>query len=129
MNPIQVLLIEDNPTDVLLIEETLSAVTSAQFEVTHVERLGAALERLGEQRFDAVLLDLGLPDSQGLETFDKLHRQYPQIPIVVLTGLDDETVAVQAVQAGAQDFLVKGQVDSHALARAIRHAIERQRAE
>jgi PAS domain-containing protein len=87
------------------------------------------LERLVEGGIDVVLLDLGLPDSRGLETLNRAHTQAPEVPIVVLTGLADETVGVKAVQEGAQDYLVKGQVDGDVLVRAIRYGIERKRAE
>jgi len=126
--PIQVLLVEDNPTDVLLLQEVLETATSAQFKLTPEERLAEGLKRLGEGRFDVLLLDLGLPDSQGLETFVRAHEAAPGVPIVVLTGLADETLAVRAVQAGAQDYLIKGQIDDAGLARAIRYAVERKRA-
>jgi diguanylate cyclase (GGDEF)-like protein len=87
------------------------------------------LERLAAGGIDVVLLDLGLPDSVGLDTFTTVNTQAPQVPILVLTGLDDEALAVQVVQQGAQDYLVKGQADGDSLARAIRYAIERKRAE
>jgi len=127
--PIQVLLVEDNPADVRLWQELLWDVTSAQFQLIPVERLDEAMEMLKQQRFDVILLDLSLPDSQGLETFVKMHLQAPAIPIIVLTGLDDESLATKAVQEGAQDYLVKGQVNEDLLVRCMRYAIERQRAE
>ncbi|NJK47520.1 PAS domain S-box protein [Candidatus Gracilibacteria bacterium] len=126
---IKILLVEDNPGDVLLLKEFLRDVNSTQFELTPVECLKEALQFLDEQRFDIVLLDLSLPDSQGLETFVEIDRNAPLIPIVVLTGLDDETVAIRAMQEGAQDYLVKGQVDGNLLGRAIRYAIERKQAQ
>jgi two-component system, cell cycle sensor histidine kinase and response regulator CckA len=126
---IKVLLVEDNPGDVLLLKEFLRDVNSTQFELTPVECLKEALQILDEQNFDIVLLDLSLPDSQGLETFVEIDRIAPLIPIVVLTGLDDETVAIRAMQEGAQDYLVKGQVDGNLLGRAIRYAIERKQAQ
>ena len=125
--PIRVLLVEDNLGDADLLQETLAEGASAQFELTGVSRLGEALQRLFEEHFDVVLLDLGLPDSQGLDTFVRTHAAAPDVPIVVLTGLDDEMLAVKAVQAGAQDYLVKGQVDSNLLVRSLRYAIERHR--
>lgn len=127
--PLQVLLIEDNPTDVLLLQEALAHVTSMAFAVTTVARLGEGLARLREQPFHVVLLDLSLPDSQGLETCITMARQASRVPIVVLTALADEALAVSALREGAQDYLVKGQVEGPMLARAIRYAIERQRAE
>ena len=110
--PLQVLLVEDNPTDVRWLQEMLiAASTSELFQVTHVDRLHEALQRLTAGRFDAVLLDLSLPDSQGLDTFTTLHAQALAMPVVVLTGLDDKALAVGAVKEGAQDYLVKDQVD------------------
>ena len=122
-----VLLIEDNPDDALLIQETLADIGSAGFNVDWVVRLAEGIERLAEQRFDVVLLDIGLPDSQGLDTFATAHEASPAVPIILLTGLDDERVAVQAVQQGAQDYLVKSHVDGPLLVRSLRYAIERQR--
>jgi PAS domain S-box-containing protein len=126
---IKVLLVEDNPGDVRLLQEFLWDVTTAQFELMPVERLDRTLELLNQESFDVILLDLSLPDSQGLETFIGLHRQAPAIPIIVLTGLDDENLALRAMQEGAQDYLVKGQVSGDLLVRCMRYAIERQRIE
>ena len=123
--PANVLLIEDNPDDALLIQETL-AEGSAGFNLDWVVRLGEGMERLAGGDFDVVLLDLSLPDSQGLDTFTTAHKGSPAVPIILLTGLDDERVAIQAVQQGAQDYLVKSHVDGPLLARALRYAIERQ---
>src|SRR5712691_5462741 len=118
-SPIRVLLVEDNPTDVFLLQELLAeAWSTSSFRVTHVERLGAVVQRLAAERFDVVLLDFGLPDSLGLDAFTTLYTQAPEVPIVVLTALSDEAVAVEAVQAGAQDYLVKGQVAGNLLGRA-----------
>ena len=97
------------------------------FELTQVELLSAGLERCGEVPFDVILLDLSLPDSQGLETFFAMHAHAGDVPIVVLSGYNDESIAVKAVQAGAQDYLVKGQVNDNLLVRSIRYAIERTR--
>ncbi len=126
---IRLLLIEDNPTDALLLQETLRDVEWAHFEFSHVERVADALNRLKAQRFDVILSDLGLPDSHGLETIRRLHAQAPDLPVFVLTGLNDEALGLRAMQEGAQDYLVKGQIDSSLLARAIRYSIERKRAE
>jgi PAS domain S-box-containing protein len=128
-NPIEVLLVEDNPGDVLLLQEYLQEVDSTQFTLIGVETLQDAIASLECQNFNLVLLDLSLPDSQGLETFTKVAYRFPLVPIVVLTGLDDERVAIQAMQYGAQDYLVKGQVDGNLLAKAIRYAIERKQAQ
>ncbi len=127
--PIRILLVEDNPDDALLLRRTLNEGPRGQFDLIHVERLDPALKQLREQAPDVVLLDLFLPDSRGLETFRTLHDQAPGIPVVVLTGLADETVAITAAKEGAQDYLVKGQFNRGLLARAIRYAIERKRAE
>lgn len=126
---IKILLIEDNPGDVRLLQEHLMEVKSVQFRLKQVDRLSQGLQQLQENRFDVILLDLSLPDTQGLETFFTLYDRVRNTPIVVITGLNDETVAINAVQSGAQDYLVKDQVDGDVLARSIRYAIERTRAE
>ena len=127
--PIKVLLIEDNPGDVHLIGEMLVEGRGAAFDLEYVDRLSAGLERLSAGDIDVVLLDLWLPDSQGLDTFVRLRGEAPQMPIVVLTGLDDEALGIQAVRKGAQDCLVKRQVNSNLLVHAVRYAIERKQAE
>jgi len=124
---IQILLVEDDPDDVWVMRNLLGDRWDGPFELTHVELLSAGLERIAESPFDIVLLDLSLPDSQGLETFFSMHANAGDVPIVVLSGYNDESVAVKAVQAGAQDYLVKGQVDDNLLVRSIRYAIERTR--
>lgn len=124
---VKVLLIEDNPGDARLIEIMLSEEAGGLFEVQWVDHLGAGLDRLAESHFGLVLVDLSLPDSQGLETFLQLHSRAHDLPIIVLSGLRDTTMAVQAVHEGAQDFLIKGQVDGPLLVRAMRYAIERKR--
>lgn len=126
---IRILIVEDNPGDARLIQESLKDAKAAEFDTVHVERLADAIGKLQDEHFDAALLDLRLPDSQGIDTFDRVHEKAPQIPVVVLTGLVDETVAVSAVAHGAQDYLVKGQVDGDDLARSIRYAIARQSAQ
>src|SRR5438477_8244182 len=123
--PIRVLLIEDNPGDAGLIRLMLADEGGALFETEWVERLSTGLRRLGEAPFGLILVDLSLPDSQGIQTFLQLHAQVPRLPIIVLSGLRDSTVAVQAVHEGAQDFLIKGQVDGQLLVRAMRYALER----
>ena len=122
--PIKILLIEDNPGDARLIKEFLGE-TSTVFELDWVESLSQGLDHLDGK--NAILLDLTLPDSHGLDTFKKIHSQAPALPIIVLTGNDDETLSSRALQEGAQDYLVKGQVDGQILARSIRYAIERKR--
>jgi serine phosphatase RsbU (regulator of sigma subunit) len=121
----RVLLIEDNPGDARLIELMLAEDAASLFELEWVDRLGIGLKRLSETEFGLVLADLSLPDSQGLETFLRLHALAPQLPIIVLSGLRDTNIAVHAVHEGAQDFLIKGQVDGQLLVRAMRYAIER----
>ena len=122
---IKVLLIEDNPSDVLLLKESLGSDPLTDFQVTVAEHLIDGLEKLAEESFDVLLLDLGLPDSQGLETFETAHAQFFNIPIIVLSGMTDDLVALQAMQAGAQDYLVKGETSWSLGPRAIRYAIER----
>jgi len=125
--PIKVLLIEDNPGDARLIREALAEARGATFDVLCAERLKEGLQRLGEGKFDVVLLDLSLPDSRGLDTVSKAHAQAPGVPMIVMTGSEDEPLGVKAVQSGAQDYLIKGEVDSNVLVRSMRYAIERQR--
>lgn len=125
MQPIRVLLIEDNPGDVRLIREMLAEPGLAGFTLEFASELAAGLARLAEGGFDILLCDMGLPDSQGLETIERAHAAQPGLPIIVLTGQADQETGVRAIQAGAQDYLAKGQVDGNLLARAMRYAIER----
>ena len=125
--PIRVLLIEDNPGDARLLEESLRETGGADFEITHARCLSRGLEELANSEIDVVLLDLSLPDGQGLGTVEQAIEAAPDAPIIVMTGLDDETLGVQAVRAGAQDYLVKGQMEGPWLVRSIRYAIERKR--
>jgi PAS domain S-box-containing protein len=125
---IKILLIEDNPGDADLIEEMLDR-TDVRFELKCVERLSLGIEQLQADRFDIILLDLGLPDSHGLDTLMKLNESKPEAPVIVLTGLADETVGTEAVKAGAQDYLIKGQIDKKLFARSIKYAIERAQVE
>ena len=122
---LRVLLIEDDAENAVLIREMLAEAEGGSFDVQCAECLSAALARLVERGTDVVLLDLGLPDSSGIDTFVDVHVQAPDTPILVLTGLDDESVGLQAAREGAEDYLVKGQVSGNMLARAIRHALER----
>ncbi|MBA3539525.1 MAG: response regulator [Deltaproteobacteria bacterium] len=124
-----ILLVEDNPGDARLIREVLAEGTPFGHELTHVDRLKLGLERLAAHAVDVVLLDLSLPDARGLEGLRRAHASFPLIPIVVLTGVNDEALALEALQAGAQDYLVKGEADSRLIVKAIRYAIERGRAE
>lgn len=134
MKSIKALLVEDNPGDAFLIKEMLSTAdrvgdAGPSFELEHVVRLSRGLERLARGGIDVLLLDLSLPDSRGLDTFVQANSHSPEVPIVVLSGLDDRELATRAVREGAQDYLVKGQVDGSLLVRSIRYAIERKQAE
>ena len=124
-----VLLIEDNEDDACLIGELLTGRIAADIKLEWVDQLENGLTRVTEGKVDVVLLDLSLPGSHGLETLDKIQAQAPDLPIIVLTHLDDEVTAVQAVRKGAQDYLVKGRSDSLLLVRAIRYAIEQKQSE
>lgn len=125
----RVLLVEDNPGDARLIREMLNEVSGTPFDVECVESLAQGLKRAGEAAFDMLLMDLNLPDSRGLDTLRRMNSQVKEAPIVVLTSLADEAVGLKAIQAGAQDYLIKGQVNGDMLARSMRYAIERKRAE
>jgi signal transduction histidine kinase len=127
--PIRALLVEDNPGDARLIREMLRAADPNTVELVQADRLATGLALLQQDQVHAVLLDLSLPDSQGFATFEAAHAAAPHLPIVVLSGLDDQDLAVRAVQEGAQDFLVKGRADGDTIVRALRYAIERQRLE
>src|ERR1700674_3831961 len=124
---IRVLLIEDNPGDARLVCERLLSAPSARFEVESLDRLASAIERLRRAGIDVVLLDLSLPDSQGMETITRLHAEAPEIPIIALSGLDDQGVIQDAVKQGAEDYLVKGAFSTDILVRTILYAIDRQR--
>jgi PAS domain S-box-containing protein len=124
-----VLLIEDNAGDARLLMEYLSEAPGNPFVLEHVQLLSEGLERLKQGGIALVLLDLSLPDSFGLDTFARTHATVPEVPIIVMSGRDDEALAIKTVHEGAQDYLVKGQVDSRLLIRAMRYAIERKRAE
>lgn len=123
-----ILLIEDNPGDVRLVEEMLKQAGTV-FELTSVDRLSSGIEKIKSNGFDVILLDLGLPDSQGIDTLNKLNETKPEAPVIVLTSLADDTIGVRSVKEGVQDYLVKGHVDSRLLVRSIRYAIERKRLE
>jgi signal transduction histidine kinase len=128
-DPIKVLLVEDNLGDARLLYEGLEEALPHQFQMVHVRRLSEALEYLWEETCNVVLLDLGLPDSHGIDTLVVTRAQAPGVPIVVLTGFQDEALAVEALKGGAQDYLVKGQVDSNLLGRSLRYAIVRKAAD
>jgi signal transduction histidine kinase len=122
---LKVLLIEDNPGDVRLIREMFAEAKHPVFKVESVDRLTDGLARVIESQFDVILLDLSLPDSSGLDTFVTLNGASEHLPIVILSGLNDETTAIECVNAGAQDYLIKGEVDSHLLIRSLRYAVAR----
>jgi len=126
---IEVLLVEDNLGDARLMYEALKDTPGGQFQITHLRRLSEALEYLWEKTCSVVLLDLGLPDSHGIDTLVLVRAQAPGVPIVVLTGFQDDAVGEEALKEGAQDYLVKGQADSKLLARSLRYAIARKVAE
>jgi anti-anti-sigma factor len=128
-DPLRVLLVEDNPVDVGIVQGLLAGVASPKWEVEHVDHLAAGLKRLAEPGVDVVLLDLLLPDSQDLDTFRQVDEQAPWAPVVIMTSMDDEQMASEAVQKGAQDYLVKGQVTRQWLSRSLFSAIERKRRE
>ena len=126
---IKILLIEDNPGDARLIQEYLSDLKHIEYNFQHADRLQKGIEILENEFVDVVLLDLNLPDSEGLTGVEQIFAVAPNIPVIVLTGLNDETTAINAVKMGAQDYLVKDKVESELLIRSIRYAIERKRAE
>ena len=127
MDLISVLVVEDNPSDATLISEFLAEESPGQFRVEVVNSLADAVIALTEKVVDIVLLDLSLPDSTGLNTVRKLVGRFPEVAIIVLTGLNDAKMAVQSVRFGAQDYLEKKYISSMWLGRAIRYAIERKR--
>lgn len=129
MAEIHILLVEDNPGDADLVAEMLGSALHAEYHMKNAETSADARACLETEPFEVVLLDLGLPDSQGLDTLRNMLPKAGSVPIIVMTGLDDEQVGVTAVQEGAQDYLVKGQFDGPALMREIRYAIERKRVE
>lgn len=126
---IKVLLIEDEPGDARLIQLMMSKAEDHVPIIEQVNTLSTGLERLASEDVDAVLLDLGLPDSSGLDTFIKVHAQVPEVPIIILTCLEDVTVAITAVQGGAQDYLFKNKLNGELLVRSIYYAIERKKTE
>ncbi len=129
MNLIKILLIEDDPGDADLIQELLLDEPAYSYAYVCAETLKMGLAHLARGGLDVVLLDLSLPDSQGIDTFLSVHSRAPTVPIVVLTGYDDKRLALDAVRHGAQDYLVKGKVDGRVIVRVIQYAIERKRAE
>ncbi|MDD5177255.1 MAG: diguanylate cyclase [Sterolibacterium sp.] len=127
--PCRVLLVEDDESDAHLVKHMLSASRASHYEITWVDNLAKAKRRLHETPPDVLLLDLSLPDSSGLHTVEEVHHVSSIVPVIVLTGNDDVDFALQTLESGAQDYLVKGRFDSDSLARAIRYAISRARLE
>jgi PAS domain S-box-containing protein len=123
--PLQVLLVEDNAGDVRLIREMFRNERPGSFELTHLGRMDEAEIHLAKGGTDIVLVDMGLPDEHGLASVRRSLAAAPHVPVIVLTGLEDEALAAEAMKAGAQDYLIKGQIENRALPRALRHAIER----
>jgi signal transduction histidine kinase len=124
---LRILLIEDNAGDARLLREMFSTELPGSFEVTHVVRMSEGVAHLAKGNTDIVLVDMGLPDEHGLATVRRTKAAAPGVPVIVLTGLDDEMLAAEAMRVGAEDYLIKGQIESRALPRALRHAIERRR--
>ena len=125
----KILLVEDNDLDARLTQDILAEWSIERFAITHVTRLAEAFTHLARARFDAVLLDLSLPDAFGLSTVSQMQAAHPTVAIIVLSGLNDQRLALQTIQHGAQDYLVKGEQQPERLTRSIRYAIERKRAE
>jgi len=127
---LRILFVEDNLGEVRLVREMLAEGSKQLvFKIEQVDTLAAGIEKTRREKFDVILLDLGLPDSRGLETFYSLHAVSPDVPIIVLTGLDDENAAIEAVRGGAQDYLLKGRLEGELLTRGILYSIERKRSE
>src|SRR6266404_4926519 len=124
---LKILLVEDNAGDARLLREMFNKERPDSFTLTHLMRMSEAEAHLAKGEVDIVLLDMGLPDGHGLNTVRRARAAAPDIPMIVLTGLDDEQLASEAMKEGAQDYLIKGQIENRALPRALRHAIERHR--
>ena len=127
--PLKVLLVEDSPSDADLIQESLNDLAGNPIQIDWATRLSEAFERLRENTYDAIMLDLTLPDSQPSDTIAHTRGLYPDIPIVVLTGLQNRDVALQSLRDGAQDYILKDRVEGDSLLRSVQYAIERHRAE
>ena len=126
---IKVLLVEDNPLDVRIIREMLVNASALKFRLTRCESIDEFFKEIKKQSYDVILLDLNLPDSQGYDTFQKVYDNVPNIPIVVLTGINDNIMGEMAVKNGAQDYLVKGEISMHLLARVLSYSISRKQVE
>ncbi len=124
MDTIKVLMIEDNPGDARLIIEMLKEAGDYHFDVLHAIRLDEGLKYLITNKFDVILLDLGLPDSSGIDTFNIMNYNAQDVPIIVLSGLEDEIFSVSAVGKGAKDYLVKGEIDSKSLVKSIINSLK-----
>jgi len=122
---IKVLYVEDEMDHAILIRELIEEIKNVHYELTHVQNLNETLLELNNNNYDIILLDLSLPDEQGVDTVARVCEQAPDIPVVVMSGTDDETMAIKALQKGAQEYLVKGKVKSNALSRILRYAIMR----
>ncbi|MBM4264878.1 MAG: response regulator [Deltaproteobacteria bacterium] len=127
MRTTQLLLVEDNPGDVRLVRETLSDVTDESFNITCASTLRDTLEKIATTKFDAILLDLGLPDGNGIDLVKRVVEATPRTPILVLTGLVDDRIALNALSVGAQDYIVKGILEGQSIARAIHYSVQRKR--
>jgi len=124
---ISILHFEDNPGDAVMIRDVLEDVGNIDFRIKLSERLNDGLRQLTHSNTDIILLDLNLPDSKGIVTFEEVKKAAGNTPIIIMSGLSDENLALKAVKQGAQDYLVKGQVDANLLIRTIRYGIERQK--
>ncbi len=122
---IKILIIEDNPGDVVIIREMFKEVVGIHFKPIYATNLADGFEILSKEQINIILLDFNLPDSLGIDSFIKMNKEAPNLPIIILTGLSDEELAIRAVGKGAQDYLVKGQIESQLLAKSINYAIER----
>jgi PAS domain S-box-containing protein len=126
---IHALLIEDDLDDILLLKESLAEIGAGKINLVHTDQLSGGLIHLGLQTYDVILLDLNLPDSHGLETLNAIIKRFPKIPVVVISGLADDDTTIEAVRRGAQDYLVKGEINGPLVMRVLRYAIERKQAE
>ncbi len=122
---IKILYVEDDMDHAVLIRELLEEIKNVHYKLTHVQRIDEALLEIDNEDYDIVLLDLSLPDEQGVNTVARVCEQAPDIPVVVISGTDDETMAIKALQKGADEYLVKGKVKNHSLSRILRYAIMR----
>ena len=124
--PINVLIVEDNPGDRILIIQMLRSVETPRFELMHAPNLASALEQVHSGGHDVILLDLNLPDSEDLETLQRMHAEVPKIPIIVLTGMAGQKMGLETMARGACDYLIQGKIDAHLLVQAIiRHVSNR----